>query len=183
MTPNLIGITGRKGSGKDTAAAILTEKFGFRRLSFADPLRVVLKTLFNLTDEEMSNRVLKEQYLDRYPYESPREILQKVGTECMRSVYPDVWIEAFRRESTEGDIVCADVRFMNEALHIRSRGGVIIKIDADERLGPSNDGHSSETELLGIEPDFVIPNNTTEDAFKALSLKVFTTLLQKDPIE
>ena len=35
----IIGLTGYKGSGKDTAASHLVEKYGFTRVAFADKLK------------------------------------------------------------------------------------------------------------------------------------------------
>ena len=185
---SLIGLTGRKRSGKDTAANILIRDYGAVRHSFADPLREVCTIIFGVTAEELTAPELKEVFLDRYPYESPREILQKVGTECIRTHYPEAWIEAFRRTTEPvvkkgGLVVCSDLRFMNEALHIRSRGGIIIRIDADKRLGPPEDGHTSETEMLGIEPDLTIPNNDTQEKFEEMCSKIFSVLLQKDHME
>lgn len=187
LKPQLIGITGRKRSGKDTAADILCEQYGYVRVAFADKLRETCKLLFGLTDEELTDGRLKEQYLDRYPYESPREILQKVGTECMRAQYPDVWIEAFRAASEEAiksgrPVVCSDVRFLNEALHLRSRGAVIIRVDADKRLGPAKDSHKSEVEMSQIQADITIPNNESQEKYSALCEKIFARLIRKDLI-
>jgi hypothetical protein len=186
--PLIIGITGRKGSGKDSAANVLIEKFGAHRQAFADPLRQIGTILFGITEEEMLDRALKETMRDQYPFESPRESLQKIGTECIRKVYPDAWLEAHRRLTTPHikagrDVVTPDVRFLNEAFSIRSRGGFLIRVDADERLGPQTDVHISETEMREIPVDVTLPNNDSPEKFAKLCTRIFSELLQKEPIE
>ena len=185
--PIIIGITGRKGCGKDTAANVLVENFGVHRLAFADPLRDVCKVLFGFSSKEMLDRSLKESLRDQYPFETPRETLQKVGTDCIRTHYPDAWLEAHRRLSTPilrggQDVVTPDVRFLNEGFSVRARGGILIRVDADERLGPETDQHVSETEMREIPVDITMPNNGTEEEFNALCLRVFSELLQKEPM-
>jgi hypothetical protein len=44
----IIGISGRARSGKDTAAEVMIKKFGFKRISFADPLKEICSQVFNI---------------------------------------------------------------------------------------------------------------------------------------
>lgn len=55
----LIGITGLKGSGKDTVGDIILELAPFERKSFAGPIKEIAKDLFNW-DEEDVNGAFKE---------------------------------------------------------------------------------------------------------------------------
>lgn len=145
--PNIIGLVGRKGCGKDTVGKILVEDYGFTRVAFADKVKEVCKIVFGLTDDEMNNPSLKEVVLDRWPYESPRSLMQKVGTESFRTIWPDVWMENVKRKiDNEGleKVVITDVRFENELLVSRSRNGINIRVDASQRLPKSNDQHASE---------------------------------------
>ena len=43
--PNVIGLTGYAGSGKDTLANILVEEYGFTRIAFADKTKEFLYDL------------------------------------------------------------------------------------------------------------------------------------------
>lgn len=43
----LIGLTGKKRSGKDTTADYLVEKYGFSKMSFSTPLKDICKILFS----------------------------------------------------------------------------------------------------------------------------------------
>lgn len=154
----LIGVTGKKGSGKTEAADALCRVLGYTTLSFADPLRDVCRTVFGLTDDELNDRKLKESPLTRWPFQSPRELMQLVGTDMFRHHFPEVWITAFTRKYRSLDnpqVVVPDVRFINEEKAIRALGGVIIRIERDL---PSSDQHPSETEMDEIQADFTILN-------------------------
>jgi hypothetical protein len=60
----IIGLLGVKGAGKDTAAAVLIEKFGFQRVAFADALYRETADAFGATVEFLGNRDTKESPLD-----------------------------------------------------------------------------------------------------------------------
>ena len=157
--PKVIGICGRKNTGKNTLADILTLEFGYTQLSFARPLRDVCKLVFGLSDEEMNDRELKEQPLTRWPFLSPRKILQLTGTELFRNHFPGVWIERLKvavQRSKNARFVVTDVRFQDEADAIWELGGEVLRI---VRPGfEESDGHLSETELSTIKPDAVVLN-------------------------
>ncbi len=184
MRGMIIGIAGRKGAGKDSAAAWLARERGFARLAFADPLRAAAAEMFGLTKEEMTDRALKERRLDRWPYESPREILQKLGTDACRSVWPDLWIERLKARARSlvrfQSVLVTDVRFPNEAHAIRQLGGRLVFIDAEGRLGPAKDAHISESyaPMLKTRADLVLENNDEEAAFLARALRGFDTLVR-----
>jgi len=60
----LIGLMGRKGAGKDTAAGMLSAH-GFSRLAFADNLYLEVAAAFAVTTHFLSRRETKETPLDR----------------------------------------------------------------------------------------------------------------------
>lgn len=62
----LIAISGWKKSGKDTAGELLISN-GFKRISFAGPLKDKVAKDFNMTREEQDDQSLKEQPLFDYP--------------------------------------------------------------------------------------------------------------------
>lgn len=55
----VLGLLGRKGAGKDTAAKVLTDR-GWVRLAFADPLYREVAAAFDVTVEYLGNRDTKE---------------------------------------------------------------------------------------------------------------------------
>ena len=99
---------------------------------------------------------------------SPRFLLQRFGTEFIRSTVPDLWIILMRKQlnklPTDMFIVIDDVRFEDEAEMVRQEGGTIVHI-----LGRSmiKSDHSSER-LIGIHPkDLTVSNNGSLKEFNA----------------
>lgn len=65
---NLIGLTGLPNSGKDTVAEIiqlLHPNFGYKLMSFAKPLKVIVATLMGVEPELFENREFKESISSR----------------------------------------------------------------------------------------------------------------------
>ena len=131
----LIGLTGRAGSGKDTVARFLCEAHGFVQIALADPLRDGIKAMLGVTDEQLHNRDLKEANID-WLGKSPRELLQTLGTEWGREqVAPDLWLRVAARRIASikssppclhvAGIVVSDIRFENEAEWLRAQGGKV----------------------------------------------------------
>lgn len=165
----LIGLCGIKGSGKSTVATYLSDFYGFNEYTFASPIREIVKTMFLISEWQLSEPELKEKCIDDYFNVTPRKAMQFVGTELVREhigellphIGSDFWIEhLFRRMLKNGDVdsnvVISDVRFQNEADKIRSLGGVIVKIIRPSIY--SLDSHSSENG--DIAPDYVVDNVT-----------------------
>ena len=133
----IIGICGLIGSGKDTIAAHLMERYDYERYSWAIPLKDIAASLFGwdremlegTTSELRAQRELRDDWwsnkLDKDW--SPRYALQYVGTEVMRNtLHPDIWVLAGqRRIAGMGDVVIPDTRFPNEIAAIREMGGEI----------------------------------------------------------
>ncbi len=136
----LIGLTGKAGAGKDTLASLILEHTTGTTRAFADPMRRAAKEIFGLTDDQMTDRMLKEQVI---PYwgKSPRRLLQLLGTESVRDVFGgDTWVknadlrlEALLRAEAQEQLpveVCIwpDCRYPEEAQWIRDNGGIVIEI-------------------------------------------------------
>lgn len=157
----IVAFNGNAGAGKDTTANHLVSHYGFVKISFADTLREVCKTVFGLTEAEMSDRRLKEQPLDRWPFQSPRSILQKVGTECFRTYFPGVWIKAFERLIANHErVVAADCRFPDEGDFVHSRGGWVVRIDGKETSADASaQAHASEQQSRLVRVDDHIRND------------------------
>ncbi|SCU73529.1 putative deoxynucleotide monophosphate kinase [Cupriavidus necator] len=157
----LIGLTGRAGSGKDTAAAYLAEAHRFMPLAFATPIRHMLQAGLGLTDEHFTPAA-KNVAID-WLGRSPRQLMQTLGTEWGRThIGSTVWVDVAEREldSLSGlDVVFTDVRFENEAAMIRNRGGIIIRL-VRAAAQPVH-SHVSEAGIKLLEFDREIHNNGT----------------------
>lgn len=165
----VIGFTGLRGHGKSTAAEALVRKHGFVHINFADPLREVCHLVYGVTYEEMLDPVLKEQPLERWPHKSPRELLQKIGTDMFRDYIPDTWVQSWRNkveqivvDGAAGGVVVSDCRFLNEAAVLKSIGGTLIKIEdprkRDKLVRDAASLHQSEVEIDLLPAEWTIYN-------------------------
>ena len=173
----IIGLAGGLQSGKDTTAKILIDKYGFKKLAFADALRDSLYTLnpvvdytriddkFGFTDfqeirlQDLIARFGWEKAKVQYP--EIRRLLQVLGTESGREVHgQNCWVDIVARqldEDLEQNFVISDLRFPSELEMIHEYGGKSIRIT---RKGFEPKGnHASEMWLEGVQHS--IPNDGT----------------------
>jgi hypothetical protein len=160
----IIGFTGRKFHGKDTAAKQL---LGYTPMSFASPMKETVKLLFGFSEDQV-NGTLKEDIDVRWNI-SPREALQFVGTEMFREhiqlLLPDVggdfWVRSLEnRIPKDVNVVITDVRFPNEVAMIHRMGGKVIRVKryvSDNSYG----NHISEQHIDLLDVDYEIDNNGT----------------------
>ncbi len=154
----LIGLHGKARSGKTTTSNLLVRKHGFKEVAFADGLKKLCADLFDLSLEQLHGD-LKEVVDSRYNM-SPREIFQLVGTECMRKISPDIWIDKVKpfvvNHMDVIDIVISDVRFKNELDFIKTVGGHMVKvvrIDGPRLATQAVEHHKSEVDLDNVPDD------------------------------
>ena len=137
----IIGLVGFIGSGKDTAAEYLIEKYGFQRDSFAAPLKDAVASVFGWDREMLEGRTDESRawrecadpwWSERLGRDvTPRHTLQLWGTEVARNAYHnDIWVGSLenRLRKTQNNTVITDCRFPNEIDVIKNAGGVIIRI-------------------------------------------------------
>lgn len=155
----IVGLAGGKGCGKSSVARIMERKFGYEIMSFAAPIKDMLKAM-GLRDAELNDPVLKEIKLDEYG-KSPREIMQLLGTEFARNmIAEDIWVTAMKRKIAPGmKVVIDDVRFENEARFIRDSGGSVLEVKRT-RLDANADTHISEAGIPESLIDGIISNTS-----------------------
>jgi len=159
----IIGLIGKKNSGKDTFADQLCSIYDFEKYSFAKPLKKVCRELFLLDEKQVNDPILKEKIDIRWN-KSPRQLLQLIGTDIVRKyIDENFWIKHFNfyiDKNEHKNIIVSDVRFINELNEIKNKNGILIKINRNEINKNLNDNHISETELDNYnEYDFIINNN------------------------
>ena len=125
----IIGLSGYASSGKDSVAQILVEKFGYKRMAFADAIRDILYTLNPLTNNGLHVKALVDDYgwdIAKQDNEI-RRLLQVLGTEVGRNFFgDDVWVDVLISKLEPMDkVVITDVRFQNEAREIHNLAGEI----------------------------------------------------------
>jgi hypothetical protein len=171
MTQRLIGLIGRKGSGKDTAAEVL-EGFGFQNVKFAGALKTMLRALlaYQGADEETIRRMidgdLKEVPTTLLGGKTPRFAMQTLGTEWGRDLIgPDFWLNTAMTKAAQGDTVITDVRFPNEVNAVMDAGGSVIRIVAEGKTvfeGGVGENHASETLMDELPSHVTITNRMAE---------------------
>ena len=163
----IIAICGHKFSGKSTVARLLHNATGYEVVSFADKLKDITCILSGCTREQLEDYDFKESVLvpdHLKPYggnaEFPtyRTFLQRFGSEVMRSVNDNIWIDCTLSNCGRNAII-SDCRFPNEAKAIKERGGIVIKVVRPDVK--AEDSHQSETLIDEIVPDYTICNDTT----------------------
>ena len=163
----LIGIAGRKGSGKTVEVSqYLIQYHGFTRISFADPLKNMLLS-FGLTREQLWGDE-KETALEILGGQTPRHAMQTLGTEWGRNlIYDEIWLNAWERAFNKctSPVVVDDLRFINEGEVIKKLGGKILLIERPEV--ESKDLHQSEVEISKIPYDYKIINDGSSMELRA----------------
>lgn len=181
----IIGLSGYARSGKDEAAKVLVNEFGFTRVAFADKLREVLYALNPIVapSKELyftrSKAVVNlQEVIDVYGWDNYKEteygaeirrLLQRLGTEAGRqTLWDSIWVDAaLTGHPEDARLVVTDCRFPNEAQAIKDRGGVMVRIKRHGPdgilLGPATapDGtvHASETSLDDWSFDYTVMND------------------------
>ena len=163
----LIGLCGKKGAGKSSAANILAG-WGGIEFAFAEPLKQIILLAFPWVPaaalygtEAEKNEVIPGLEI------SGRRLMQTMGTEVFRDTIPglipgakNIWVDnmAYRLEKNAGKfIIVSDVRFPDEAQLIRNRGGYLIRIERG--AGGEIDKHPSEAG--DFIPDYIVENRGT----------------------
>jgi len=161
----VIGLSGKKGSGKDTIADNLVHSHGFKQIALADALKDACHAIFGtpITNDLKRDRTLydkrfvvpvigkrkKDDHVIRWTTMTVREILQQFGTECCRAWMRDIWIAACWTRivrSDEDRIVISDVRFLNEVWFLQQLGVASVWKVIRPKM-KQVDKHASENDL------------------------------------
>jgi hypothetical protein len=144
----IIGISGKIGSGKDTLADVIMQyDHKWTKRGFADKLKRVCSIITNTSIQEQYDRSGKNTYLGGWGF-TIGQMQQHIGVK-MREIDPNFWVKALFADYTPfRHWIISDVRFRNEAIHIRNAGGFLVRIDGS-RTGPQgrDPDHISEIDL------------------------------------
>lgn len=177
----LIGVSGKKRSGKDTffeyANKISSQRgVNFENRKFADNLKKICSILSGENIDVFQDHTFYNNVINSYNL-TVRELLQIVGTEVFRDSFDkNVWVKSlFNTYKPNQNWIVTDVRFPNEANAIKKRGGILIRINRD--LLNDEDKHESETALDDYNNfDYIISNNDSLESYRNNIIKIITEI-------
>lgn len=170
----IIGISGKIGSGKDTVTEIIIEilrKYNYtcEHRKFSTRLKEVVAALTNTT-YRLQNSHKGKDTKDPYLGYSYGQLQQIVGTTLRENISNDIWVNLSSYPSNSNFLIFSDVRFPNEYHFIKSKGGLILRVNGDPlnvRSKSSRDlNHISENSLDNFQFDTVFENNSSLEDLK-----------------
>lgn len=184
----IIALSGKAGSGKDTLAErIVKQDPRFVVKKFAEPLKAIVAMLTGLPIEDMNTATGKAKTVAGWNM-TVGEIQQKVGTEGIRSLYANAWVDATLSayDPAKDFWVITDCRFPNEGDGVHERGGVVVRIerggyDYAQSLGGRDAAHASETAMDNYQDFDCMVENTTLENLDTVA-KMLITLSLREPL-
>lgn len=178
----IIGITGRKRSGKDTVAAYLRDRYEYVRYQMASPLKKAVCALYGWDSDVVEDGPEKEAIDPEYGI-SPRQAMQFMGFELnkeLSSRFPDYEkqtgiylyvkrMEQFADAHPSINIVIPDIRMPYEVAAIHARGGKVIRVTRDRSANP--DEHATEVHVDHMDVDAELFNTSSiEELYDAVDI-------------
>jgi len=200
MKGNIIAICGAKRCGKDVISQYIVDKYGYTKLAFADPLKNIVKSIFDFNDIQVGIDEIncigneKDTIDDKWGI-SPRQALQFFGTEILQykiqELLPNInnnflANKLYNKIENYKNYVISDLRFIHEYEKLKELNMsnlLIIRI-----IRPSNtiynnkdsiDNHISEHEFLDIPYDIDIVNDSSTEEYFLKYDKFHSSIFQK----
>lgn len=188
MSRNIIGLSGRMGSGKSVISEV-TSTYGYEILYFASPLKDLISELISIPRKDLDSyktvignykilsmdctfianetdvplKIVKEKLLNK-TFATVRDLLQVIGTDLIREYNKNWHVDRIREiieANPETNYVLGDVRFLNERKMVEDLGGSCWYIVRPKLDNVSN--HVSEISLKWQDFDNIIINDKSED--------------------
>lgn len=151
--PLVIGLTGKKGTGKDTVANYLVTNYYAHKLSFVQVIRDGLAAMLRVDPiifeaRDMRERPIRELVPTLRIDKTPRQMMQLLASEWGRQmIQSDLWIaiaeHASRHDMESCDfVVISDMRKDDEAEWVHKHNGWVVEI-INPRVH-SDDTHDTE---------------------------------------
>ena len=153
---DIIGICGKGGSGKDSIANYLTQKYEYVRVAAADAMKVDLckyldMDLTTLESYKNINLYLTDLAGNDIGKFSIRRFLQLYGMDMRYRIKDTYWLERSIKMKTDelqntgqSKIVISDVRFEIEYNWIKEQNGIMVYVEGRTGLTKDESEHISE---------------------------------------
>jgi dephospho-CoA kinase len=156
--PRRFALIGKSGAGKSTAAEMIFDFYGARRVSTGVICRKISRLLMGNEDKASTQKI----------------------DDALTTIDQSIFLNAALRDIPDNDAICLDsLRFRSDLQIARERGFLVVRITAPDEIrilrlkergqvfDQGVDGcHRSETELDDAEVDFVIHNNGSREAMR-----------------
>jgi hypothetical protein len=162
---NLIGLAGKKYSGKSTVSQYLARVYGYTPTHPKTPMMEMASPLIEVLG---ASHIEAHMRLDGIMKDTPipgweltgRKILQALGTEFPEALgIPDLWLQIWWKEYQDREFVIHEsIRKQFEADFIRSKGGMVIKIVRPDQV--QEETHITEQDVTA---DITLINDGTID--------------------
>lgn len=194
--PFLIALCGPIGAGKDTVADYLSDKYGYTKVGFSDPVYQALWALnpvVNLTDG--TYRRLQDVVMDmgwetaKRSIPEIRRLLRHVGTEAGRDIHgEDCWVRRMeqthmpqyyamnpdRKPPEAKSIVIRDLRFENELRLVRNYRGQVWFVNNGTYDSTKEPEHRSESLRFDmIYNKYILNTGTLEQLYRTVDSLLF----------
>lgn len=159
----LLGIHGKKRSGKDTVGKMVQDFFPQMQLiAFANHLKRICSVTFGVAEHEFHNEDLKEQCPPGH-HITRREMMTMMGPAIYNTFGREFFVKHVDKHwqmSKESGLIVTDVRHEWEAAWVRMEGGMILHLDR-ETITPIGQPDISEAGIKRHDGDYTIENNGT----------------------
>lgn len=185
--PKIIALTGAKGCGKDTTAAILrnmfhTDSVSIVPIAFADPIKKEVMRIFNLSSVHEYDNFKRSKLLPNYNGAGMiegRQIVREIGM-LMRKYDMNQFVQYVDESLAawpDTIWVITDLRFDNELIHLQNLGAKIVKIKRP--IIDTIDTHITERGFDDSICDLVIENKHTIEDFTEEIKNIFSIKLKE----
>jgi hypothetical protein len=166
------------GVGKSSLAMHLVNEsksrnLSYQKKSFADKLYCMISILINRPVQELKSNHFKSNPVEEMNgVVTGRQLLQKIGTNVVRKIHPDIWIDLLFMDynADQNGWIIDDVRFHNEISRIKDMGGYLVYLKTNKSMTEEekNGEHNHISELITIDDqkfDYILMNmrNTNVD--------------------
>lgn len=169
---NIIAISGKQYSGKDTVAELLLKYLpDYKRIGIGDAIKIKLAKQKNISIDEI--------YKNKHLY---RDDLIKLGN-WGRSQDSNYWLNNLLGFDK---IIVPDLRVIHELEYFKSKGAILIRVEASEEARSQrgkivNGSDDTETALDNYKNwDFIIENNSDLITLERNIKPVIDAILQRN---
>jgi len=179
----ILALSGKIGSGKDTAVECLTEHFlGLDKtvvhLKFANALKRASAIITGMPESDQYTKEGKGKIIPGLNM-TVGEFQQQCGTVLREHIDQNIWVNAVLNQ-IKNDTNCvyliSDCRFKNEARKIQEMGGVVIRLNRSKEVdtGGRDTSHVSETDLDDYTAnfDFIYQNDGAIDELNKFIINI-----------